>query len=69
MNTCEHCRYHQGGRGRDWTLYGPEGGDLILDASERLCYEPDAELKCELDTLGRILIDAVRKEKGEERDD
>jgi hypothetical protein len=37
--TCGGCRFDRNGKCHDWTLYDPEGGDLLTDDGVRLCYE------------------------------
>jgi hypothetical protein len=61
--TCAGCRYNQGGRCRDLTVWGKDGGDLPTDFLPRRCYEPLQTLS---EGLTLYLVDLIRKqEKGQ----
>lgn len=39
QRTCAGCRLNRNGRCQDRSVYGPEGGDLLVDPGPRRCYE------------------------------
>ena len=42
--SCKGCRFNQGGRCHDRSVYGKDGGDLLTDDGPRLCYESPQSL-------------------------